>query len=48
MRREEEKKWRQKGINTWRHRKRERERDMCMEDESERPPVPLDSVMGMI
>ena len=26
----------------------EGESDMCMEDESERPSVPLDSVMGMI
>lgn len=42
----EEKKNRQKGINTYGD--RETESDMCMEDESERPSAPLDSVMGMI
>lgn len=38
-----------KGINIRRYRKRLwRYRDMCSEDESKRPSIPLDSVMGMI
>lgn len=42
-------KQRRRRINTYGDRESmEGESDMCIQDESERPPVPLDLVMGMI